>query len=55
MNGTEVCESCGEPRRVAHSYQVCEMSLCRVALLFWVVITSSIWHVLIIKALWEKF
>ena len=55
MNGTEIRESWREPRRVAHNYELCEGGLLYVCVLLYLVVTSIIGHVLIIKELWDKF
>ena len=55
MNGPEVRESWGQPRRVAHNDELHEVGLWKVGVLLYVVVTWIIGHALIIKALWDKF
>ena len=55
MNGHDVRESWGQPRRIAHTYEIQTMNLWYVGGLIYLVVTSIIGHVLIIKELWNKF
>ena len=55
MNGHEVRESWGCPRRIAHTYEWYEVRPWRLAGLLYVVVTWIIGQALIIKELWKNF
>ena len=53
MSRPVVHESWGPPRRIAHNYEVHEVTLWKAGVLLWVIITSIIGTTWIVKALWD--